>query len=858
MKNIKKISLFAGSIAVVAAPVATVVSCGISPEDEKTFTVGFAIAPVSSLNYIKYSSSVPVASALVESLFKGGPQKSSAIANYLKLKNVFATSFGARGHRNLINYSYQTGTLRRSSGERPDNRHDSAAYEIQEPEKHGLSDKYVLNLNGKAKWASGEKLTSSNFIDSVVYTLDVNTGSQRLTDIYDLGIKHSEDFVDAQNQYAKHFGVTYKNPFGYKNNPLPKAASKETQSVWSYYKQMTVDFPLQRHFKETKLVEQEKKDVAEIQKYAKELGIYGDKYSSHPHGVDGANIGWTEDAMKTNPRDRSGIDDSEHTIQSKTGDMYPFKLDIQSGQAVNSFTFLINGLAMNSKDLIPVNRRFIESIGGIDNFGLSKDKILTEGPFTIKESVLGINGSMLLQKDSSYHLVKEVIPETVKLFFQQDPVITASLFEDGYISKAQINSVFTRKFFSNPKLRNLIQKHSGNGGTGFVFNLDKETNKNKALLNPHFRKALSFAVDREEMIKVSGFDTTIPSYSPLEATSRVNSWMAPDKGVSVGNAYVGETMKFSDTLTTPMISASSLDATGTDQLFSHPDQKDMLHSTTEAIKELEMFKADNPQLSSVTLNFTFDSSPMMQNMALAMKSQFKKVFGNYVNLVIKGLPKSIYDSYIVEGNFDVTWKNLDYLGRGNANSIDAYMISDGISKNDMKTVGFRTNPTGSWTLHDAFKYYQSNNRETIAQTKSRLKISDLVWDKIKELSTVPNIKQFSLAKNILLQKKKVKAFFNKTKIEKEDLPSSLQSDTTWTTVDSHFDTFHEIMSLVISANRIIMDQAPYIATFRVDVRISIDRLPGVNIEGAAVGYAYAYDLTRKPKADLPGLEVKGV
>lgn len=848
MKKFRKLTAAGLTVSAIAAPLVTAISCGADSTKPKNYTVGLACSPVATMNYIKYGSSSSIGGALVESLFKGGPNSNTPISNYLKLDQI--TVGGGNNVTEMSHGGYQTGVLRRGLHRGAGKENDVAIH----ASNWTFSSEYTANLNGKSEWLNGEKLTSSNFIDSAVYILDINTGSQRVKELFDLNIRNTREFVNAQNEYAKAMGQSYKNPFGYEYKKLPEDASPKVRSVWTYYQQRSTEFPLQKYKDGTQAEKvKERALIAEIEKTARGLGLYGDEYSSHPHkNESGENIlGWKL-SSKNKPTDKS-----EYIVPAKDGAIQPFKLDIKSEIAVQGFQFIVNGLAARSNALIPVNRRFIESTGGIQSFGNDQAHFLTEGPFTIKNAIFGVNGNMVLQKNHKYALAKEIIPETVKLFFQTDPNILGSLFEDGYISATEINSLYTKKFFSNKDLRNLIQKMAGFGMTGFTFNLDKRTNQNPALFNPHFRKALLFAINRNEIIKVSGFDSTLPSYSVIEPEGPLESYMAPSRGVTMGVTHVGETIKYSDSFEAPIISSSTLDTIGTFQLFTHPDQTDLLHNIAEAKKEMALYKKEHPTINKVKIKFVHDSSAMMLNMALALKSEFKEAFGDFVELEIKGYPKSIYDSFTSEGNFDMTWKNMDSLAvSGLPNSIDAFLVKDEIDPKNMKSTGFISNPTGSWTLFDAIQYYEKHN--IVAETKQRLRISDQNWNKIKELATLPNIAELTDAKKELLQKTKVDAFFARSGVEPSLLPDSLKTNTHWTEVDRNYDTTHEIVEFVLAANRMVMDQAPVLPAFKVDVITKIDRLPSVNYTRGSTGYGYIYDLARKPFPDLPGMEAKGV
>lgn len=48
--------------------------------------------------------------------------------------------------------------------------------------------------------------------------------------------------------------------------------------------------------------------------------------------------------------------------------------------------------------ILPINRKFVESIGGIANFGTSLKKFMKNGPFNIESGILGPQGYLVLKK----------------------------------------------------------------------------------------------------------------------------------------------------------------------------------------------------------------------------------------------------------------------------------------------------------------------------------------------------------------------------------------------------------------------------------------------------------------------------
>ena len=240
-------------------------------------------------------------------------------------------------------------------------------------------------------------------------------------------------------------------------------------------------------------------------------------------------------------------------------------------------------------------------------------------------------------------------------------------------------------------------------------------------------------------------------------------------------------------------------------------------------------------------------------MALEIKSQLQAAFGGFVELDIKGYPKSIYTSYITQGKFDMTWKNFDYLASNKMGGLEGFFIGDGVKPEIGKSNGFSSNPTGSWTMRNLLEDLKvSKYGENESQYKARLNISDVNWDRIKLLSKMdPSKGDLASQRSSLI--KRLNMFLNV--IKEDDLNDqdihSLYSD--------KFDSNVEISELMRATNIILVDQAVTLPVFRVDIVITASRISGFATQ-SNIGkqFDYAYDLLRKPRPDLPGMEVLAV
>ena len=256
--------------------------------------------------------------------------------------------------------------------------------------------------------------------------------------------------------------------------------------------------------------------------------------------------------------------------------------------------------------------------------------------------------------------------------------------------------------------------------------------------------------------------------------------------------------------------------------------------------------------TNITIEYTHDSTNSLLNTGIAIQTQLRAAFGDEVKLQLKGYPKSIYDSFISQGKFGITYKNMDYLAGSGGFYVDSLFMKDAISQEDRKTNGFVTNPTGGWTFQevvDAFKNNGNLDGESLADFKTRMGLTDIQWDKITELTEVPA--GGSVEERATLHKRKIAAFFAMVPFE--------DADGNEIPVDTNFDSTSELGRLALALNKVVMDQSPIIPLFVVDISIVVSRMTGYTIfnGGFLYSFDYAYDIFRKPRPSLPGAEAIG-
>ncbi|MCK5867221.1 MAG: hypothetical protein KAG14_02390, partial [Mycoplasmataceae bacterium] len=626
MNKTTKILLSLGTVATISGAAVSTISCGhILPQDKKPFDIGLAVSPVSSLNYIKYKSAVPVANALVEGFGKQGATHQSPLENALKTQDIVVgyrtsdTNHKVTVSTRLPSFGRTSGTLRgveKGMGMSIIPSEDNVPFLADGVSSDNLSaHEFQLALNGLSKWSNGDMLISSNFIDSIAYIADLNTGSKNVEELLSNQIAGVRKFIDVQNRYALKYNTTYINPFGYETVAIPAGLSSEAKKVWNIQQQTKKRFSLQGGFAvgSPEAIE-EQKIVDDIEIAARTLGVYGDQYSSHPQITSiPSYVTKAEDMALFQKRiDRTNIwpitESTSKYMVPITGqkNISPYKVRIIPESQQGIFSYSVNGILGNKKGLMPVNRNFVEATGGIDKFGSTIENFLTEGAFNIESTIFGANGNMILKKNQEYWDKENTIPNIVKLFFLDDANVKVGLFEDGYISTTGLNPISVRKLFSNAEMRPLIVKSGGLGTTSLMLNLDKNTNTNKSLLDLNFRRALMFALNRPQIINQSEFPFTYPEYSFLSANAGTRTeWLGPDQAVPYIYSSSTDRVRLEDGKSDlPLYSGSVSIGSGARQMFANYGKlKDKYFDIERARIYIEKFKKSHPKTKSVKVQF---------------------------------------------------------------------------------------------------------------------------------------------------------------------------------------------------------------------------------------------------------------
>ncbi|QJG66775.1 ABC transporter substrate-binding protein [Mycoplasma phocoenae] len=494
--------------------------------------------------------------------------------------------------------------------------------------------------------------------------------------------------------------------------------------------------------------------------------------------------------------------------------------------------------------LLPINRKFVESIGGITQFGLDSDKFLTNGSFNITDLVLGPQGYINLEKNLKYYSSDKTISNKIKIYFSADENINATMFSDKIIAATTIPAVRQLGYWTDPKTRDFMKKSSGYGTIALGFNLDKETNEKSYINDIDLRSAIYYAIDRNAMLNIVGWNSSYPVIT-FTAFGRASSTFGDPVEAAFAHDYMYtriEEKELDKTKTKhiPLQNYDHLEHSSKEFKFEHVDRTDKAFRLDIARAYMKKFKDKNPNLHSVTLRYISNSTPEQNNAGLALSDFMKKAFGDYLKIETKGLPENVYEEFRTTGEYDLIYRNFDTFGSDSYSYVIPFFKTDAINKENQKSTGFRNNPTGSWTYEKYFKslgYYLENDKikndsdaGEIRRKQLRIGGEDTsVWDKIIELS----FKKQNESLNDF--EKRYLSFFTGqyTKEEREQK---------WTERKS--------FALIAALEKIIRDAAPVVPLMEVDTYWEISR-----VNGAPSLYSFslqfAYDVFKPPRKNLP-------
>ncbi|WP_347938291.1 ABC transporter substrate-binding protein [Mycoplasma feriruminatoris] len=508
--------------------------------------------------------------------------------------------------------------------------------------------------------------------------------------------------------------------------------------------------------------------------------------------------------------------------------------------------------------LFPINRKFVEINGGINEFGLTQERFLTNGAFNLEDSVLGPQGYLLLRKNPNYYSAPKTISNKIKIFFSSNPNINAALYDDKYIAATKIPAISQLAYWTNQDYRKYMKKSAGFGTIALAFNLDQEryekikddkNSDSRFIYDSDLRNAIYYAINRDEMLNIVGWNSSYP----------VITWTAFGQGSSSFGDAIEVAFDHDEMLTKvdakkaiPVQNYKHIDHLSKSYNFEHVDRTDKGFDLDIARKYLELFKKKNPNVKSLTLKYISNSTDEQQNAGIALQDFMRKAFDGFIDIEIKSLPENVYEYARTKGDFDLLYRNFDAFGSDAYSYVRVFFRTDGIDSKNAKTTGFRNNPSGSFTYEKYFSSYgyklnekgqvviDDKHKEEAEKLRKRLRINDNLWKKIIELSfrkTEYKTDNGETKKESLSEyTERVNAFFTNQYTEKEI------TEEKWTEQSS--------FGIIGALEKIIRDAAPVVPLMEVDTYWEISRVNGTD-NLFTYSLQFAYDTAFPPSPKLP-------
>lgn len=801
----KKAWLAISGVTAAVTPIVAVVSCSTSSDASSmlgklNYDFGLACPPINNLNYLRQNIG-PAQDALVYPLVQNGPK--GTLKNILQLPDLKLHQLKTDSTGNIVKSGrfYTLSQFSEYAAGLSDVDGSYAYLPWDESDATSPVRFVFMQLNDKIHWKGAtdpkfnRAITAQDYVDGVKYMIDLNNGSQMATRILTSGIVGMNDVYNAQVEYQQAMNKTYSDPWGYNVTANGLTAADK-------YTHLKSENP------------GDEKYVARIESAARYLLT-------------------------------QGISVNDLSIDGKAPDKYALKIQFTATSSLQ----IMNFDSYIAKMLVPANKEFIESIGGIYQFGTAVDKFVYTSPFNVDALRLGQGGYIDLSKDTSFYSAKYTLANKIKIYFQEDPNILSSMFKDGYISGATISPTYLQKFWADPKIRPFMSKSQGFGTVALRFNLSKagQTTPNAPKLdNPDLRLAVSQAINRNSYIKLAGWDSAaVTSLWNVKGTGMLSDGRAVDTVFENEKFYdLADIPANVDETKTPdylakhgvdLLSMNYNERTAIMYRFEHAERQDSRFDATKAVAHLDKYLKENG-LSSVKLTFLCNGDQGVKQ-GLGLKSQFQEVFGSKVELEIKSVPHSSYDNMISHGEFDMSVDNFDKFGQDSIAYYKSLIWSDEIDSSINKTSGFFDNPTGSWTFSRFYERIKAEDAKTpgvIAKYKAALNINtpetENAWSMFVDLA----------------EHTKVRTADNQNYIERLFAGDPGR--------DAYLNS-SDLARLFVLFEKIIAVDAPIVPLYEVDTRWDVSRLVGIS-NLYSYDLQFAYDELKRPRANLPGTELK--
>ncbi|GHU40262.1 peptide ABC transporter substrate-binding protein [Clostridia bacterium] len=172
--------------------------------------------------------------------------------------------------------------------------------------------------------------------------------------------------------------------------------------------------------------------------------------------------------------------------------------------------------------LSPVNQKFVEEKG--DQYALTADNLLSSGPYILK----GWNGtdiSWKYEKNPNFWDAKDIYFDTINIQVIKEVATGVNLYEAGTLDGVAVTGDYVSLYRDKPDLVTVQ--------TLRMTNLEMGISSNPLLQNLNLRKALLFAVDRDELAKSILNGDGSPAYGVVPNGIATN----PDNNKSINDDF---------------------------------------------------------------------------------------------------------------------------------------------------------------------------------------------------------------------------------------------------------------------------------------------------------------------------------
>ena len=358
----------------------------------------------------------------------------------------------------------------------------------------------------------------------------------------------------------------------------------------------------------------------------------------------------------------------------------------------------------------PINRKFISEHGGFDEFGKSSNNFVVSGSF--KPIYFDQKYGIEFARNPKYYNKDAVILENIVFRFITNLNTQAILYKDGKLLNSPVSKDQLYSYMSNPELRQQLSRTPGVGTLSLFFNRYEKNLKNKYFSNINFRKAISFGINRKDLLSALNLDFSNPVSIYTAAVAQT-----PD-----AKAYLSEfihTMynvrKPNNELVEKKFMISSLES----RLYSYKNdyfkRNDLTFDTDLAREFLEQAKKEiGLNNFPMKIQFPYSSTdPVGKSLAIVLQGFLDKTFRGDVILETKSLPQLVYQNYISTGKWDLIIKQVDPLTRRPWDYLGEFIRPDAPDPEHGKVVGYLRNQAGGFTYTDYFRKISDSYEENL-------------------------------------------------------------------------------------------------------------------------------------------------